>query len=182
MQNLHLLCIVLIICYYSFILALLLSHDNIPANLEVIFEWWCWINTKTTLKIGWQPFVHVYIFSSIAWSFSKKNKVCQAFTNVWSLCHPLVRYLVVVDDLWKTSVWKTIQYALVDYECGSIIISTTRNLDVADKIGGVYRLQHLSLTDSRKYSTSEYLALKINSFQIIWLKYLQRFYENVVYL
>jgi len=60
------------------------------------------------------------------------------------------RYLIVTDDIWKTSVWKTIQYALVDNECGSIIISTTRNLDVADKIGGVYRLQHLSLTDSRK--------------------------------
>jgi len=60
------------------------------------------------------------------------------------------RYLVFVDDIWKTSVWKTIQYALVDNECGSIIISTTRNLDVANKIGGVYQLQPLSLVDSRK--------------------------------
>jgi len=63
---------------------------------------------------------------------------------------PSYRYLIVTDDIWKTSVWETIQYALVDNECGSIIISTTRNLDVADKIGGVYRLQPLSLTDSRK--------------------------------
>jgi len=47
-------------------------------------------------------------------------------------------------------VWKTIQYALVDNECGSTIISTTRNLDVANKIGGVYQLQPLSLPDSRK--------------------------------
>ncbi|KAG2558154.1 hypothetical protein PVAP13_8NG138603 [Panicum virgatum] len=31
-----------------------------------------------------------------------------------------------------------------------IIISTTRNLDVANKIGGVYQLQPLSLADSRK--------------------------------
>jgi len=46
--------------------------------------------------------------------------------------------------------WKTIQYALVDNECGSTIISTTRNLDVANKIGGVYQLQPLSLADSRK--------------------------------
>ena len=63
---------------------------------------------------------------------------------------PLCRYLVVVDDIWKTSVWKTIQYALVDNECGSVIISTTRNLDVANKIGGVYQLQPLSPADSRK--------------------------------
>ena len=63
---------------------------------------------------------------------------------------PPCRYLVVVDDIWRTSVWKIIQYALVDNECGSIIISTTRNLDVANNIGGVYQLQPLSLADSRK--------------------------------
>ena len=63
---------------------------------------------------------------------------------------PPYRYLIVIDDIWKISVWKTIQYAIVDNECGSIIISTTRNLDVANKIGGVYQLQPLSLADSRK--------------------------------
>jgi len=63
---------------------------------------------------------------------------------------PPYRFLIVIDDIWKTSVWKTIQYALVDNECGSIIISTTRNLDVANKIGGVCQLQPLSLADSRK--------------------------------
>ena len=63
---------------------------------------------------------------------------------------PPYRYLIVIDDIWTTSVWKIIQYALVDNECGSIIISTTRNLDVANKNGGVCQLQPLSLADSRK--------------------------------
>ncbi|RLN12919.1 hypothetical protein C2845_PM09G07290 [Panicum miliaceum] len=63
---------------------------------------------------------------------------------------PPYRYLIVIDGIWKTSVWKTIQYALADNECGRIEISTTRNLDVAKKIGGVYQLQPLSLADSRK--------------------------------
>jgi len=93
------------------------------------------------------------------------------------------RYLVFVDDIWKTSVWKTIQYALDDNECGSIIISTTRNLDVANKIGGVYQLQPLSLVHSRKLFKLRIFGTKIKVFQINWLKYLQRFYENVeVYL
>jgi len=80
-------------------------------------------------------------------------------------------------------VWKTIQYALVDNECGSIIISTTRNLDITNKIGGVYQLQPLSLVHSRKLFKLRIFGTKIKVFQINWLKYLQRFYENVeVYL
>ncbi|KAG2562626.1 hypothetical protein PVAP13_8KG271105 [Panicum virgatum] len=58
------------------------------------------------------------------------------------------RYLIVIDDIWNTSVWKIIQCAFIDNECGSIVISTTRNLDVAENIGGVNQLQPLSLGDS----------------------------------
>ncbi|KAF8650793.1 hypothetical protein HU200_063697 [Digitaria exilis] len=60
------------------------------------------------------------------------------------------RYFIVVDDIWNTSVWETIQCALIDNELGSIIVTTTRNLDVAKQAGAVYQLEPLSITDSTK--------------------------------
>ncbi|KAG2558170.1 hypothetical protein PVAP13_8NG137200 [Panicum virgatum] len=60
------------------------------------------------------------------------------------------RYLIVIDDIWDTSVWETIQYALIENECGSRIITTTRILDVAKQIGGIYQLEPLSPADSIK--------------------------------
>uniref|UniRef100_A0A8R7TP92 Disease resistance protein RPP13 n=2 Tax=Triticum urartu TaxID=4572 RepID=A0A8R7TP92_TRIUA len=60
------------------------------------------------------------------------------------------RYLIVIDDVWDKSVWENIKYALVDNEYGSRVITTTRILDVAQQAGGVYRLNPLSVVDSRK--------------------------------
>lgn len=65
------------------------------------------------------------------------------------LWHPLCRYFIVVDDIWSISDWEIIQYALIQNACGSKII-TTPSLDVAKQVGGVYRLEPLSLIDSRK--------------------------------
>ncbi|XP_052137381.1 disease resistance protein PIK6-NP-like [Oryza glaberrima] len=59
-------------------------------------------------------------------------------------------YFIVIDDIWKGSVWQTIQKALIDNQCGSRIITTTRVRDVAKQIGGAYQLEPLSLDDSRK--------------------------------
>ncbi|XP_062182662.1 disease resistance protein RGA5-like [Phragmites australis] len=60
------------------------------------------------------------------------------------------RYFIVIDDIWNTSEWETIQYALTDNECGSRIIATTRSFDVANQVGGIYRVEPLSDIDSRK--------------------------------
>ncbi|KAF7111950.1 hypothetical protein CFC21_111902 [Triticum aestivum] len=60
------------------------------------------------------------------------------------------RYLIVIDDIWKSSAWKTIKHALIENKCGSRIITTTRNLDIAKQIGGVYVLKPLTLAHSRK--------------------------------
>lgn len=60
------------------------------------------------------------------------------------------RYIVVIDDIWSKSVWKTIKYALVDNQLGSRIITTTRAVDVAEQVGGAYKLEPLSPDDSIK--------------------------------
>ncbi|WVZ49962.1 hypothetical protein U9M48_001273, partial [Paspalum notatum var. saurae] len=58
------------------------------------------------------------------------------------------RYFIVIDDVWDTKSWKTINWALVENNTGSRIIITTRNLEVAT--GEVYNLQPLSHKDSRE--------------------------------
>ena len=62
----------------------------------------------------------------------------------------MYRYLVVIDDIWDISVWKLIKCALPDNDVGYIVITTTRNVDVAEKAGGAYKLKPLSENNSRK--------------------------------
>lgn len=71
---------------------------------------------------------------------------------IWELRKFLLhkRYFIVIDDIWNTSVWETIQCSLMHNECGSIIIITTRNIDVAKQAGSVYQMEPLSLSDSTK--------------------------------
>lgn len=60
------------------------------------------------------------------------------------------RYLIVIDDIWDISVWKMIRCALPDNDIGYIIVTTTRISDVAEKVGGAYKLKPLSLNNSRE--------------------------------
>ncbi|CAO2168062.1 unnamed protein product [Urochloa humidicola] len=59
------------------------------------------------------------------------------------------RYLIVVDDIRDLSTWETIKPALIGNNHGSGIIATTYKVDVAESIGGVYRLPLLSEEDSK---------------------------------
>jgi Leucine-rich repeat (LRR) protein len=62
----------------------------------------------------------------------------------------LFRYLIVIDDIWSVSCWDIIRCALPDNKHGYRIITTTRSLDVANKVGGPYKMRSLSQGDSRK--------------------------------
>lgn len=59
------------------------------------------------------------------------------------------RYIIVMDDIWDFEHWKLIRCALPDKNAGNIIMTTTRNLGVANCIGGAYNLKPLSLQNSR---------------------------------
>lgn len=59
------------------------------------------------------------------------------------------RYLIVVDDSWDKKSWEAIKRAVVETR-GSRIITTTRNLELAEDIGCVYKLKLLSRFDSQQ--------------------------------
>ncbi|CAL5010171.1 unnamed protein product [Urochloa decumbens] len=64
------------------------------------------------------------------------------------------RYFIVIDDIWNSSTWKDIRLALPDDNCGSIILTTTRDHHVAltccSNKKYVYKMRPLSEEDSRK--------------------------------
>jgi disease resistance protein RPM1 len=63
------------------------------------------------------------------------------------------RYLIVLDDVWRLDVWDALKYALPKNRCGSRVMLTTRNTDVAstsgvESIGKVYNLNPLPPKES----------------------------------
>ncbi|KAL9679678.1 hypothetical protein QQ045_017544 [Rhodiola kirilowii] len=41
------------------------------------------------------------------------------------------RFIIVLDDVWSANAWEVLKYALSDFNCGSRILITTRNDDIA---------------------------------------------------
>uniref|UniRef100_A0A453AH63 AAA+ ATPase domain-containing protein n=1 Tax=Aegilops tauschii subsp. strangulata TaxID=200361 RepID=A0A453AH63_AEGTS len=67
------------------------------------------------------------------------------------------RYFIVIDDIWDTTAWEIIKFALLDNNLGSRVITTTRLHQVATKTGDVYKLEPLP------HNLSEELFYKILS-------------------
>ncbi|EEC80730.1 hypothetical protein OsI_23201 [Oryza sativa Indica Group] len=60
------------------------------------------------------------------------------------------RYIIVIDDIWKFDAWDMIAKVLGDSSCGSRVIITTRISEIAEEVGHVYEIKHLSDVDSRR--------------------------------
>jgi hypothetical protein len=65
-------------------------------------------------------------------------------------CYHVNRYLIVIDDLWSIKSWEIIRCAWDDNDWGSVIITTTRILEVAEEAGHVYKHRPLSSENSRE--------------------------------
>ncbi|TVU25443.1 hypothetical protein EJB05_27939, partial [Eragrostis curvula] len=78
------------------------------------------------------------------------------------------RYFIIIDDIWIESAWTQLRCALIDNNCGSKIITTTRVLAFAESCcsgvnGTIYKLKHLSHEDSMKVEgISEKILKKCN--------------------
>ncbi|XP_039778020.1 disease resistance protein RGA5-like [Panicum virgatum] len=60
------------------------------------------------------------------------------------------RYFIVIDDIWDMKPWGILRCSLHENGLKSIIITTTRILDVAEQIGGCYRMKPLTHESSKK--------------------------------
>ncbi|KAM3353698.1 hypothetical protein ACQJBY_024702 [Aegilops geniculata] len=65
------------------------------------------------------------------------------------------RYLIVIDDIWSTEAWNSIQHVFPRNDLGSRIIATTRIENVAAaccnyRHDSVYKIEHLNNQDSRR--------------------------------
>ncbi|CAL4993076.1 unnamed protein product [Urochloa decumbens] len=60
------------------------------------------------------------------------------------------RYLIVVDDIWDMKPWEIIRCALGENNMKSRIITTTRIIDIAEQLGGCYKLKPLTHDSSEK--------------------------------
>ncbi|VAI63710.1 unnamed protein product [Triticum turgidum subsp. durum] len=60
-----------------------------------------------------------------------------------TLANQVYQYLIVIDDIWDIKHWEVIRCAMADNHYENRVITTTRDRDVAHKVGGAYELKPL---------------------------------------
>ncbi|CAL4989023.1 unnamed protein product [Urochloa decumbens] len=73
------------------------------------------------------------------------------------------RYFVVIDDIWEAQSWETIKLALLENNCGSRIVTTTRKFKVATEVGEVYNIEPLADDESRKLLYTRIFGVEANN-------------------
>ncbi|CAO2144818.1 unnamed protein product [Urochloa humidicola] len=90
------------------------------------------------------------LFQDMFYQLAKKNN---ARINVIDEIKEFLqskRCIIVLDDIWDISVWNLMTHALPDNNDGYRIITTTRNFNVTQQLGGAYyKLKPLCLQDSK---------------------------------
>ena len=81
---------------------------------------------------------------------SLKSQKEDTYTNSRLLLFYVNRFLIVIDDIRDISSWKVIKCALVDNDCGSRIITTSRVLGAVESGDEVGRLMPLSIDRSKE--------------------------------
>jgi hypothetical protein len=78
------------------------------------------------------------------------HRILDGFTNLWLLLCHVIRFLIVIDDIWDIPSCEVIKCALVDNGRGSRIITTSHRLDIAEMSGEVFELMPHSIDGSKE--------------------------------
>ncbi|XP_066341266.1 disease resistance protein RGA5-like [Miscanthus floridulus] len=90
------------------------------------------------------------IFNNLLYQLDKRNNIrIDVIVDDLREFLQKKRYLIVTDDIWDISDWKHIRCALPPNNAGCKIITTTRNMRVAEEVGGAYKMKPLDLHCSR---------------------------------
>lgn len=118
------------------------------------FDCWAWISVSQTFGVE-------ELLRNIIRELMKNKQAMSpgnlGLMNYKPLAEMLIdtlydeRYVIVLDDVWSIDLWSRIRCAFPDNSCGSRIIFTTRNANVASSVGPgsrVHRLEPLEERDS----------------------------------
>ncbi|CAM0150599.1 unnamed protein product [Urochloa decumbens] len=98
--------------------------------------------------------------ANVTYQHLREQFQCHAFVSVslnpdlMRILCSMLRYFIILDDIWDKSAWNLLKCALIDNNLGSRIITTSRVLDVSASCcsevhGCIYKLKPLSHDDSK---------------------------------